>query len=265
MLGFGKRIISAFWLLWLPASKLKRHPPERFARTGGAVMLLGLAWGGLLAALWDLSFRLTWPALLNWVVPAVVCAAAMTLGPYRLAAASLLEAAIGRQASPASAPPWVRWVALGTLTALVALGLNYAVRWWDPDWPTHLPQSWAWLWPRALYRMLILAPVWGSWSMLGLVQFHRPGPVTDAPTRQFAASVGPLAAAGYLMGPLAGSLIYMNFLYPWHFLPAAAALAAGLGGGTALVRLRGGLCREAMLATNFLTQLLFLLAYLAAR
>jgi len=257
-LGFGKRIISASGLLWLPASKLKRHPPERFARTGGAVMLLGLAWGGLLAALWDVSFRLTWPALLNWVVPAGLCAAAMTLGPYRLAAASLLEGVIGRR-------PWARWAALSTLTALVALVLNYAVRWWDPDWPTHLPQTWVWLWPRALYRALILAPVWGSWSMLGLVQFHRPGPGTDPPTRQFAASVGPLAAAGYLMAPLAGSLIYMNFLYPWHFVPPAAALAAGLGGGATLVRLRGRLCREAMLATNFLTQLLFLLAYLAVR
>jgi hypothetical protein len=113
--------------------------------------------------------------------------------------------------------------------------------------------------------VLLLTPVWGAWAMLALGQFHRPTPETDPPTRHFAGSVGPLATAGYLLVPLAGSLIYLNFLYPWHFIPPASALLGALAGGALMVRLRGGLRREAVLATNFLTQLFFLAGYLTVK
>lgn len=295
-----KRIVSAFAFLAAPAPRVGRRSPERFERLAGATMLLGLAWGLLLIGLWHVAFLLSWPHYLNWIAPALVCAAAMVAGPHRLAATAMMETAIGESrwqgrivgavftlgislvgelvgslwrpawanrlaAKWPAVRQWKQWLGLAVLGVGIAVILNHAVRWRNPDWPTHLPRAWAWLWPRAVYRVLLLMPVWGSWSMLALGQFHRPSATTDGPARHFAAGVSPLAAAAWLLAPLAGSLIYLNFLYPWHFLPPAAAMLAALGGGTMLVRLRGALSRKALLGTNFLTQLFFLTAYLSVR
>lgn len=288
-------------LLFLAASprRLARHGSRRFERLGAVTMLLGLVWGLVLIALWDVIFPPAWRHSLNWVMPAAACAVAMVAGPHRRAAMALIETAAGRRPwqrriveaaftagvsaivdlialarKPAWAArlarrwpamrQWKGWLGLATLAAGIGAILNHAVR-VDPDWPTRLPQAWAWLWPRALYRVLLLTPVWGAWSMLALGQFHRPSARTDAPARHFAAGVSPLATAAWLAVPLAGSLIYLNFLFPWHFLPPVAAMLAALGGGTLIVRLRGGLSRAALLATNFLTQLAFLIAYVAVK
>ena len=294
-----RRIVSALLFLAASPRRLGRQEPRRFERLGSATMLLGLAWGLCLIALWDVIFPPAWRHSLNWVAPAVACAVAMVAGPHRRAALALVETAAGRRpwqrrivgaaftaglsaiaelvrslrrsASPEQAPAgrpaperWEQWLWLATLGASVAAILNHAVR-MDPDWPTRLPQSWAWLWPRALYRVLLLTPVWGAWSMLALGQFHRPSAGTDAAARHFALGVGPLTTAAWLAVPLAGSLIYLNFLFPWHFLPPVVALLAALGGGTLIVRLRGGLSRGALLATNFLTQVAFLVAYVTVK
>jgi hypothetical protein len=179
------------------------------------------------------------------------------LGPYRQAALALAQALTGRRRL-------LRWTGLLVLTAGLAAILNAAVS-SSPYWPVQLAGRWAWLSPGALYRLLLLAPVWGAWSMLALGQFHRPGQDCDAPAREFSGSVGPVTVAVALLLPLTGSLVMLNFLYPAHFVPPAAALAAALGGGTGIIRLTGGPDRRALLATNLLTQFGFLLAYLAVK
>ncbi len=292
------KLISAVLLLVAPERRLECRP-ERFERLAGATMLLGLAWGLVLVALWVAFFRLTWPRYLNWVVPSAAVALAMAGGLHCRAAFALIETALGRDpwrqravaavlTAGASAivdlaswklrPSWAtrlaaRWptlkkwragLALAGVTVGLAVMLNASVH-NIQDWSTRLPQAWAWLWPRDLYRVLLLTPLWGAWSMLALGQFHRPTERCDAAARHFARSIGPLAAAAWLVAPLAGSLVYLSFLFPWHFVPPAGALAAALGGGAALVRLGGGLSRRALLASNFLTQLAFLGAYLAVK
>ncbi len=240
--------------------RLSRIDPQRLAGAGAAVMLLGAAWGLATIGLWEAAYRLTWPRLMNWVVPAGVCAAATVLVAWRAGFLALIE-------TVPLPRPWLKWPALLLAGACWAAVLNYALRWWNPDWPTQqLSPGLIWLWPRALYRALLLAPMWGVWSMLVLPQFHRPGAGCDPHTRALAGSVSPLAAAAALAAPLAGTFIFLRFLpAPLRFLPPAAATAAAIGGGTLITRLRGGLCREALLATNALTQSAFLTAYLAVR
>jgi uncharacterized membrane protein YozB (DUF420 family) len=62
---------------------------------------------------------------------------------------------------------------------------------------------------------------------------------------------------------LAWSILYFRFL-PWAQvgISALAALAAVLG-GLALCRRAGGLTHQVLLAANLLTQIVFLLVYLA--
>jgi len=238
--------------------RLRRRPPEDLSGAGARLMLLGAGWGLALVGIWQATYDLTYPLWFIWVVPSAACAAA-TLLVYHRGFAALAR-------PPTSPRPWLTLPAAAVLAAAWAHMLNEGVRYWDPDWPVQAPRALAWLWPRAVCRVLLLAPVWGSWSMLVLGQFHRPGPKTGPHTRVLAATTGPLAAAAWLALPLAGSFVYLMFVpLPWRFLPPAAAVAGALGGGTLMVRARGGLTRDALLAANVAAQTLFLLAYLLVR
>jgi len=249
-------------VLYLAASpgRLSGRAAEQFNGIAGPVMLLGLLWGATLAALWDLTYRLTFPALMNWLVPAAACAAATALLPYRRAFLALGEGLCPLRRWRA----WTRWPAvaflvLGFVTAYHALG------WKEPDWPRQLPPAWAWLWPKAMYRVLILAPAWGAWSMLVTGKFHRPGPGSDPATRGFVRGISPVSAAAWMAVPLAGSFISLLYLHlPLRFVPPAAAIVAAVGGGSLLVRRHGGLRRASLLGTNVLTQLAFVAACAAA-
>ncbi len=262
---FFRRIISAFVFLTASSERLRKADPQRFSRLSGAVMLLSIVWGLILVCLWELTSHITWlarpgPGLLDErLVSSVICGAAITFGVSYRSAAAFIETFSGNRRL-------LRWFALAVLAATVATILYYAFRLSNPDRSTHLSQRWIWLWPRALCRVLLVTPVWGAWSMVVLGQFHRPDELTDGPARCFAGTAGPLSAAICLALPLAGTLIFLNFLHPWkHFVPPAVAIATAIGGGTLIVRMHGRLCRQALLAGNFLTQLGFLAAYLIVK
>jgi len=249
-----KALTSAIVYIAAPPAKVHRAPGP------SGLMLAGMGWGLVTIGLWDLCSRLTWEPLVNWVVPACVCAAATVLGAYR-------RAFLGGLASLPKVRRPLQWIALLAIAAGWAVMLNDALRYWDRDWPTQqLSPAILWLWPPALYRVLLLMPTWGSWAMLGVIAFHRGGEHIDEPTRALAGRTSPVSVALWLALPLAGTFIYLMFLdRPARFLPPAAAIVAALGGGAAIVRLRGRPDRLALLATNVLTQAAFLLAYLQVR
>lgn len=251
-----RRIWHAFLFLVASPRRLAKTPPEHFVRLAWPTMLLSAAWGLILVGVWDRAYHLTWSSRLDWVVPSALCGVAV-VAAFRRAATALIGTFGPRRW-------WILWPALVALAAGIGALINYAVG--DPDWPTQLPQAWMWLWPRALYRALVLMGLWGAWGMFAVGQFCRCGPRTDAPTRRLIESTGPITVASALAVPLGASLIYLIFLPPaMRFVPPAAAIAAALGGGIVVCRLRGGACREALLATNFLTQLTFLAAWMTVR
>ena len=227
-------------------------------------MLLSVAFGLILVGSWSTAYHVTWvlwrDLLDYWTVfSSAVCGLMVVFVLYRQSAAALIEPVTGK-----SRPG--RWIGLALLAVGVAAILNYSFRQSNPDWSTQLSPQWSWLWPRPICRVLLLTPIWGAWGMVVLGQFHRPGERTDPSAKCFVETVSPIASAACLAIPLAGSLLLLNFMSPWrHFIPPAAAVAAALGAGTLIVRRRGQISRKILLATNLVTQLGFLVAYLIVR
>ncbi len=217
--------------------------------------------GLLLAGLWSVTSDLTrglswkWKAL-DSILPALACGTAVAFGLFRQGARSLLSPLAGRL-------PWLDLPSRVLLAIAIALVLNAEA--YTPIFPTSLPMRLAWLWPPAIYRVLVLTALWGTWAVIVLGQFHRPTETTLEQTRRLVTTITPIWAAVSLAIPLAGTLLYLRYRSPWHFIPAVAAIVAALGGGTFLVRTRGGISREVLLAAAVVTQLAFLLGYLAIR
>jgi hypothetical protein len=222
-------------------------------------MALMAGWGLILIGLWHGTYGLTWRMRFGEVFPSLLCAGVTVVGVFRGPADDLMRSVRLRS-------PWLRRAMLLVLTAALAAMITGAVRHKDPDWPTHLPPDWQWLWPRALYRVLLLMPVWGAWGMFAVASFCRPTDRTDPPTREVIASTSAATPALMLAIPLTGSLIYLMFLPPpFRPIPPAAAVAAGLGGGLLLVKLRGSVDRAALRGSFLLAQLAYLAGYVLVR
>ncbi|HET6429771.1 MAG TPA: hypothetical protein VFJ30_15250 [Phycisphaerae bacterium] len=250
------RNLRAVWS-YLSASprRLGAGVPEGLDRPVRALATVSAAWGVAMVMLWHVVHRLTFPALLHWIFPALACAAVWLVGPYRWG-----WMALARSATP-SGGRWraVRWAVLVGLGAW-AFAAFHGLGWKHTDAATQLPGWLGWLWPRAMYRVMLLTPLWGAWAMLVTVMYHRPTDRTDGPTRRLAGGVSAGAAAVMLAVPGAGTLVSLMSVEPaWRrFVPVAAAVAAAILGGMGLTRRFGGVSREVLLGCNVLTQLIFL-------
>ncbi len=250
-MGLARRFRGVWRYLTASRRRLEAAAPEELDSPVLPLAILSVGWGLVTLGIWEAVWRLTWPHLLHWIYPAAACAAALVLGPYRRACVSL-----ARSLAPRG---WrwrhLCWPALGVW----AFACYHSLGWKTEDWPSQLASWLAWLWPRAMYRVVLLAPLWGAWAMLVTVLYHRPTPATDAPTRRFARGVSATATAAALATPLAATLVGLMYVSPaLRFLPPAAAVVAAAVGGWLLVRRHGGLCREVLLGCNVLTQLVFL-------
>ena len=123
-----------------------------------------------------------------------------------------------------------------------------------------------WLRPEYdVYRVLLLMPVWGGWSMLNLGLFCRANQATEPAVRALGGGCGPVRVAVCMAVMLAATTFYFDFLFWPQLCVSGSAILAAIFGGRLICRFGGGLRRDSLLATNLLTQLAFLLAYLAVR
>jgi len=239
-------------LLTASDTRLADAAPEAFRRSWFGLMVLSGLWGAAMAylygAVWSLFGEVTGMPLM----PAGAVAVATAGWLYRRAVGDLARTlAGGRPGGPAAA-------AIVVLLAMAMLGLQSH----KPDWPVHLPWLLHWI-PRTMFRTLILAPLWGAWAMLITSQFCRPAERAEPAVAALAAGCGPMTAAACLLVPLVPTL-YAYRLWGWWYLSIpAAAIAAATVGGWLVCRRAGGLTRSGLLAGNMLTQIAFVLAYLA--
>ena len=245
-------------LLTASEEALAEEPPGRFARAWLSVMVVSILWGCGSVVLWSWSWGLfrDWPPGILLMPVAVVLAVGL-MGLYARSVVALAESLVGRDGrqTVAVARPGddLGADAPGDQGAGTTIG------------PYHLPPVLQWTRPQMMFRALLLAPIWGGWAMLLAGQFCRPSARTEPVVAAFARGCGAMTATIVLAVLVAVTVTYFNHL-PWTQLGiSATAIVTAAAGGALLCRRWGGLCRSALLATNMLTQIAFLLAYLVHR
>ena len=257
-------ILTYRWLIRRPGymlmtacdDRLAAEPAERFARAWVGLMLFSLLCGLGLAGLWGLAWKF-FPDSDMLLMHSAVTVAAFALWPFRRHVAAMADLLAGRDTT-------VRATAAAALVLVLALCLMRMDT--DPIYQGVLAGWASWLRPDYEFsRVLVLMPVWGGWSMLITCQFRRPGEGTCPAVAALARGCGAVVTAGGMGVIMAVTIVYFNFL-PWMQLTIpAATVAAAIIGGLVFCRITGGLSQKALLATNMLTQLVFLMAYLSNR
>ena len=233
---------------------LAHAEPPPFERAWADLILLSLAWGIAWSGIWGGAWMLFGDYGLL-IMPAAAAMATFCLWPFRRALAALAEIVGGRNRTARSLAATVLVVLL-TLCLIRLRPNSYRSENVLPFWA-------AWLRPRdQLYRVLILMPLWGAWAMIVAVQFCRHTHRTEEAVAAFA-RCGPIPAAGLMGALLAVTILYFNFLPWWQLSISGVTILAAIGGGLVLARLTGGPTRRSLLAGNVLTQIVFILAYLA--
>ncbi len=242
-----------YMLLTAGDEELSAERPERFARAWMELLILSLGWG---MAMWGIWAGL-WPIFGPKILPAILVGAFWLLWPGRRVAASTAEFLGGRNVTN-------RAIAASIWAILLVVCLAMLEQTWRRDSP--LPGFLAWFRPSdKIYRPLILMPLWGCWAMLITPQFCKPRHGCSPAVAAFARGCGALSAAAVMGLLLAVTIIYFNYL-PWEQLGiSGVAIATAVIAGIVCCRLRGGLCRSALLGANAATQMAFLLACVAAQ
>jgi len=247
----------SYMLLTACDERLSGELPARFTYAWAELLVLSTCWGLASVGIWSVVWGL-FGGPFGLVLPAATVAGAFVLWPFRRASAALVETLLPAESA-------ARAFGAAVLVVLLTLALM-SLQPYDYRRDAHLPDWIAWFRPWIkLYRVLLLMPLWGAWAMLITPQFTRPKADTEPAVAAFARGCGPLAAAAVMAALLAATITYFNFL-PWEQVGiSGAAVIAATAGGVLCCQATGGLNRRALLAANVLTQLAFLLAYLASR
>lgn len=230
-------------------------------------LLIGLMWVGTFRATWRIFGEVGNLRLLPSF--AVVVLVATFSGRLMLQAAIRLVETPGKSEQPDAERTHVGEKSL-VLVILMLLGLFVLVLslqelrgWWpsNDDW-----RSWFnWMYPRPIYRPLLLAPLWGQWGMLVALCAGRAAPNTDTLTRTYSRELSAWKLVVHSMLPLFLTSVFLSrggrfFTGP---MIAAILLAATILFSTVVANLRGGQSRTTVLATGLFVQIFFLFLYRA--
>ncbi len=257
--GWRRLVVCASGYLLLTASDegLATEAPARFRFAWLEIMLLSVGMGLAAIAVWSaaaLAFHQV--GTFTLIMPALATLTLYVLGPFRRSLGSFAEILGGRELTARASVSALLVVLLAFCLVRLDSGAVYS--------GLSLPAPLAWMLPEyKVHRVLLLMPVWGGWSMLIVGQFCRPDGQTSPAVRALVRGCGPLASAGCMGLILAASIVYFSFLTWKQLNISGCAILTAVIGGILLCRASGGLTRRALLANNVLTQMAFLLAYLA--
>jgi hypothetical protein len=249
--GFGA-MVSAWRILWSPRRELACLPDAEFRQAGMGLMGVAILTAMAYVVVWMFAGWVFGDAYSDLpLYPALAVWSVMVLWFCRRGIVAL-----GRLAMPRS--PALVWV----VVAVVFFGVLLALGRRGDDRSIYMPAQWEWLRHRSpRFRVLILAPLWGAWSMLVAMRLHRPNHRTEPAVVAMADGVGALTTIVWLIALMALTSWWLNFR-PW--MPVGVTLGtlgAALGFSYVLALRAGGLCRAMLLAGNVLTQLAFWMLY----
>ncbi len=255
------------WLCLVPAYRyLTARPgglpdPEADSLEGlwRGLVLWSLATGGFMVAAYAAGWTLMGEPVIRGM-PAALCIALPVLWLRRRSVAALAEM-IGGADRTARATAGAALVAVAVMAVVNLQPMTY--RWDGP-----LPWLLAWIRPTGpkLYRVLLLMPLWGAWSVLITPQLVRPHADRLPVEAALARGCGALTGAVLMGLMLALTITYFSFMtWACQLGIVAAVLTAALAGGVGLSKLAGGPGRRALLAADWLTQMVLLGAYLVAQ
>ncbi|MCD4824862.1 MAG: hypothetical protein K8S55_09650 [Phycisphaerae bacterium] len=237
---------------------LAAGPAERFTHAWVGIWCVSFLWALAAFGLWKLTRKLFGTREETHFLSGMIIAAIMLLLVYRRSARGVVKLLAG--ADP---------VNQALLAAMLAVGLTVCLSVLRTDWHRQEMILWDWLaWIRPACkagRILLLLPMWGAWAMFILPHFRRVDAEASPAAAVMARGCGPLTATVLMAVLLVWSIWYFAYL-PWTQLSIfGVAILAAVGGGLYLAGRKGKMDREVLLATNLLTQLAMLLAFLANR
>ena len=247
---------ASYMFLTAGDEQLASQPPERFARVWWGLMLLSLVWGVAAAALYGLAWQIFDDYTGMPLMPAALVTALWVTWPYRRAVTALAKSMCGGEETRDSSP--VEAAAIVVIMAMAMLGFRDMRHGQDP---TNLDWYLCWV-PPTMFRPLILAPIWGAWAMLIAPKLCKPAPQTQTAAASMIRGCGSPTMAGCMAVLVTVTMFAFNMIQ-WQVTVPAATILAAVVGGTVLCRQAGGPTRNALLAANLLTQIVFFLAYLA--
>ena len=248
----------SYQFVTLSEQKLRYLPARRFSRAWFGLMAGSLGWGIASAWLWAGVWKLFNDPRDLMIMPALMMAGAI-LWLFRRGAVALIEIAFGREGTGRG----LGGAALVVLLVMVLLRLQ--AYWYTGHLEYSLPDCIAWVRPGGkVYRVLVLMPLWGAWSMMAVCQFYKPTRRTERSVAAFARGCGPVATAVCMAVPLAMTIGYVGHLgLRAQLTIPAVTIGTAIVGGLVLCRATGALSRRGLLAGNILTQIVFVLVFLA--
>lgn len=242
-------------------------------------LLIGLAWAGTFRATWRLYGEVEGipilPALCVILLEAFVTGRYLPLALARVV--DIIDAgAPGRGASDSfvpplindlSSPPRLRGTLMLALIVLVQFVLLSSIPkvnpWWPPD--DDLRHYFNFLYPRPIYRPLLLAPLWGRWAILLAACVGRTAERADPDVVAISRAMTPGRLLRHAILPLLLSCIYFsreqNFLI--GAVIALVVFAVSYVACVLMARRLGGQTRTTLLATGQVAQIVFLATYKA--
>jgi hypothetical protein len=136
-----------------------------------------------------------------------------------------------------------------------------------PWWPS--PSDWRhyfnFLYPRPIYRPLVLAPIWGHWGILLAATIGRTASHADAPTVHFCQAMRPGRLLVHTILPTALTAIYASREENRLIGVVISLLVLGVAYAAAVIFARkgDGQTRQSLLAVGMVALLAFLAIYRA--
>ncbi len=203
------------------------------------------------------------PALAVWLADVAVFGLAMLLAAARLAD----RWSVADLDEPARPNRGLGLAGIYVLVVLatVKLALWAAVPEGIAGWPDNWRRYFNFLYPRPVFRPLILTPLWGRWALILASGIGRPAPKQGDPP-EFAAGGTVRATLGWFLVVLVITAVYCGRHGRWMIggIIGLAVLGCTFVFAVAAARRFGGRTPTAIQAVGLVGEITFLVGYLAA-